>query len=88
MSVKSGTFYWVECDHDGCLARADEECLSETIEHALDVAIWNDIMTTGDKHYCIDHWPSCDVCGLIDGITSVDGATLCTAHAARGGEQE
>jgi len=68
MSLKSASYYSVECDGEGCDANA-QECGEFSAwaqaDYALDEAISNGWLEVKDKHYCEECRAKfdCDDCG-------------------------
>lgn len=65
MSINSQTFYWVECDHDGCKAQSEDDhagVFLSFISEAEAEEHWGEYdsaLTVGDgagkRHYCEAH---------------------------------
>jgi len=63
VSVKSGIFYWIECDHRDCDAtspRQDDECMLsdsslQAIKWAQEDEDWT--FTLGGESFCDEHGP-------------------------------
>lgn len=69
MSVKSGTFYWIICDHDGCEHRPSyddaEGAVLASAQEAEDSSSDVDWLAVDGKHYCPEHRDAyeCRHCG-------------------------
>lgn len=59
-------YYYIECDHDDCIARSpsDDDHVSAWIDPttALDEAKEGDWLLVGGEHYCPDHAVFCVDC--------------------------